>query len=106
MPGGGGGVASRGVPLSQSTERSRHTPPLHPPRPTPASVRTPPRFPPSRLFGRLPPCIPARLRPAGIRKPLTKAALPKPLCALSVVFSNRRILGQLNIFGSKGDARC
>src|SRR5215831_7701299 len=34
-----------------------------------------PRFPPSRLFGRLPPCIPSRLRLAGIRKPLTKAAI-------------------------------
>src|SRR5215831_17049652 len=30
-----------------------------------------PRFPPLRLFGRLPPCIPSRLRLAGIRKPLT-----------------------------------
>src|SRR5215469_1843961 len=31
-----------------------------PHRSTPASVRTPPRFPPSRLFGRLPPCGPSR----------------------------------------------
>jgi hypothetical protein len=30
-----------------------------------------PRFPPSRLFGRLPPCSPSRRRLAGIRKPLT-----------------------------------
>ena len=30
-----------------------------PHRPTPASARTPPRFPPSRLFGRLPPCSPS-----------------------------------------------
>src|SRR6516225_7189198 len=40
-----------------------------PHRPTPASVRTPPRFPPSRLFGRLPPCTPSRLCLAGVRKP-------------------------------------
>jgi hypothetical protein len=31
--------------------------------------------PPSRLFGRLPPCIPSRLRLAGIRKPLTFPAV-------------------------------
>ena len=31
----------------------------------------PPRFPPSRLFGRLPPCIPSRQWLAGVRKPLT-----------------------------------
>ena len=31
-----------------------------------------PRFPPSRLFGRLLPCIPSRVRLAGIRKPLTE----------------------------------
>jgi hypothetical protein len=36
----------------------------------------PPRFPPSRLFGRLPPCTPSRLCLAGVRKPLTKAVLP------------------------------
>ena len=35
----------------------------------------PPRFPPSRLFGRLPPCTPSRLGLAGIRKPLTKPAV-------------------------------
>ena len=39
-------------------------------------TQTTPRFPPSRLFGRLPLCIPSRLRMAGVRKPLTKAALP------------------------------
>jgi hypothetical protein len=33
-------------------------------------LRTPPpRFPPSWLFGRLPPCIPSRRRLAGVRKP-------------------------------------
>src|SRR5215469_5138949 len=31
-----------------------------------------------RLFGRLPPCIPSRLRLAGIRKPLTEAAIFEP----------------------------
>src|SRR5207244_5661792 len=31
----------------------------------------PPRFPPSRLFGRLPPCIPSVQSLAGVRKPLT-----------------------------------
>jgi hypothetical protein len=35
----------------------------------------PPRFPPSRPFGRLPPCTPTRLCLAGIRKPLTRAVL-------------------------------
>src|SRR6516164_8161147 len=40
------------------------------------STHADPRFPPSRLFGRLPPCIPSRLRLAGIRKPLTFADLP------------------------------
>ena len=33
--------------------------------------KLPPRFPPSRLFGRLPPCTPSRPCLAGIRKPLT-----------------------------------
>src|SRR6516164_7157459 len=46
-----------------------------PHRPTPASVRTPPRFPPSRLFGRLPPCTPSRLCLAAVRKPLTRGGL-------------------------------
>ena len=41
--------------------------------------------PPSRLFGRLPPCIPSRLRLAGIRKPLTRAELPILHGALSRV---------------------
>ena len=55
-----------------------------PHRPTPASAPTPPRFPPSRLFGRLPPCTPSRLCLAGIRKPLTIPAVLsialEPLC--------------------------
>jgi hypothetical protein len=42
------------------TERSGHAPALNPHRPTPLPAQTPPRFPPSRLFGRLPPCIPSR----------------------------------------------
>jgi len=37
--------------------------------------RTPPRFPPSRLFGRLTPCTPSRLCLAGIEKPLTIRAV-------------------------------
>src|SRR5262249_10447200 len=36
------------------------------------STHAGPQFPPSRLFGRLPPCIPSRRRLAGIRKPLLK----------------------------------
>ena len=40
------------------------------------STHAGPRFPPSRLFGRLPPCIPSRLRLAGIRKPLTIPVVP------------------------------
>src|SRR5262249_31236311 len=35
------------------------------------SAHAGPQFPPSRLFGPLPPCIPSRRRLAGIRKPLT-----------------------------------
>src|ERR1700730_18436693 len=31
-----------------------------------------------RLFGRLPPCVPSRLRLAGVRKPLTNLAVPPP----------------------------
>jgi hypothetical protein len=33
---------------------------LNPHRPTLPPAHTPPRFPPSRLFGRLPPCSPSR----------------------------------------------
>src|SRR6202011_2991438 len=57
------------------TERSGHAPALNPHRPTPLPAQTPSRFPPSRLFGRLPPCIPSRLRLAGVRKPLTIPAV-------------------------------
>jgi len=35
----------------------------------------PPRFSPSRLFGRLPPCTPSRLCLAAVRKPLTRAGV-------------------------------
>ena len=49
---------------------------LNPHSPTPPPAHTTPRFPPSRLFGRLPPCIRSRPRTAGIRKPLTEAAVP------------------------------
>ena len=38
------------------------------------AAETSPRFPPSRLFGRLSPCILPRPRLAGIRKPLTNPA--------------------------------
>ena len=52
-------VAVLARPPSQSEiKKSNQTLALNPHRSTPASVRTPPRFPPSRLFGRLPPCIP------------------------------------------------
>ena len=47
-------------------------------------TQTTPRFPPSRLFGRLPPCIRSRLRTAGVRKPLTKAAVAKTAYAQRV----------------------
>ena len=60
-------------PFPFESEKSVQTPALNPHSLTPPPVRTPPRFPPSRLFGRLPPCIPSRLRLAGIRKPLTTA---------------------------------
>ena len=45
-------------------------------------TQTTPRFPPSRLFGRLPPCIRSRLRTAGVRKPLTKPDLRAILVGL------------------------
>src|SRR5947207_928508 len=51
---------------------------LNPHKLIPPPPHTPPRFPPSRLFGRLPPCIPSRLRMAGVRKPLTKAVVLSP----------------------------
>src|SRR6516162_8822283 len=53
------------------SQKSDQTPAPHPHSLTPAPVRNPPRFPPSRLFGRLLPCLPSRPRLAGIRKPLT-----------------------------------
>ena len=62
-------------PFPFESDKSDQTPALNLHSLTPPPVRTPPRFPPSRLFGRVPPCIPSRLRLAGIRKPLTKADL-------------------------------
>ena len=50
-------------------EKSKQTPALNPHSPTPPPAQTPPRFPPSRLFGRLPPCI-ARTPVTG-RRPKT-----------------------------------
>jgi hypothetical protein len=44
------------------SQKSDQTPAPNPHSLTPAPVRTPPRFPPSRLFGRLPPCLPSRPR--------------------------------------------
>jgi hypothetical protein len=72
-------------PFPFESEKSDQTPALNLHSRTPPPVRTPPRFPPSRLFGRLPPCIPSRLRLAGIRKPLTIAELPILRGALSRV---------------------
>ena len=46
-------------------------------------TQTTPRFPPSRLFGRLPPCIRSRLRTAGVRKPLTIPAVRRQAANLS-----------------------
>jgi Putative transposase len=62
-------------PFPFESEKSDQTPALNLHSLTPPPVRTPPRFLPSRLFGRLPPCIPSRLRPADIRKALTIAAI-------------------------------
>src|SRR6516225_1312749 len=59
------------------SQKSDQTPAPNPHSLTPAPVRNPPRFPPSRLFRRLPLCLPSRPRLAGIRKPLTKAAGPR-----------------------------
>src|SRR6202008_3229934 len=61
--------------LSIESQKSDQTPALNLHNLTPPPVRTPPWFPPSRLFGRLPPYLPSRLRLAGIRKPLTKTAI-------------------------------
>jgi hypothetical protein len=47
-------------PCLLELETSEQTPTLNPHSPTPLPAQTPPRFPPSRLFGRLPPCTPAR----------------------------------------------
>src|SRR6516164_1840613 len=58
------------------SQKSDQTPAPNPHSLTPAPVRNPPRFPPSRLFGRLLPGLPSRPRLAGIRKPLTIADLP------------------------------
>src|SRR6516165_6218502 len=51
--------------------KSNQTRALNPHSPTPPLAQTPPRFPPSRLFGRLPPSPSSRPCPAGVRKPLT-----------------------------------
>src|SRR5262245_61090808 len=47
------------------------------------STHAGPQFPPSRLFGRLPPCIPSRRRLAGIRKPFTIPAVRRQTGNLS-----------------------
>ena len=56
-------------------QKSDQTPALNLHSLTHRRCELPPRFPPSRLFGRLPPCLPSRLRLAGIRKPLTIPAV-------------------------------
>jgi len=48
---------------------------LNPHRPTPPPAHTPPRFPPLRLFRRLPQSAPSRPSLAGVRKPLTGRAI-------------------------------
>src|SRR5207253_2724458 len=58
------------------SEQAPHSLAPNPHRLTPPPAQKTPRFPPSRLFGRLPPCTPSRLRQAGIRKPLTIPDLP------------------------------
>src|SRR5262249_30088559 len=65
-------------PFPFENQKSDQTPALNLHSLTPPPVRTPPRFPPSRLFGRLPPCIPSRLRLAGIRNPLPIPDAPAP----------------------------
>src|SRR6202007_3050884 len=67
-------LAQPSLPIK--SQKSHQTPALNLHSLTPPPVRTPPRFPPSRPFGRLPPCLPSRLRLAGIRKPLTGRAVP------------------------------
>src|ERR1700758_3447929 len=75
-------LAQPSLPIK--SQKSHQTPALNLHSLTPPPVRTPPRFPPSRPFGRLPPCLPSRLRLAGIRKPLTIPAVLsialEPLC--------------------------
>ena len=51
--------------------RSDQIPAPNPHRLIPPPATTPPRFPPLRLFGRLPPYARSRLCLAGVRKPLT-----------------------------------
>ena len=53
-----------------------------------------------RVFGRLPPCIPSRLRLAGVRKPLTKAEIQlrhyrasSGFDSISAIMVNRLICG-------------
>ena len=68
------------APLTRPASLSENQPAPHslasnPHRLTPPPAQNTPRFPSSRLFGRLPPCLPPRLRLAGIRKPLTITAV-------------------------------
>jgi hypothetical protein len=60
-------------PSQSEIEKSNQTSALNPHSPTPPLAQTPPRFPPSRLFRRLPPSPSSPPCPAGVRKPLTKA---------------------------------
>src|SRR5689334_22225707 len=54
--------------------RSDQIPAPNPHSLTPPPATTPPRFPPLRLFGRLPPYARSHLCLAGVRKPLTASS--------------------------------
>jgi hypothetical protein len=90
-------------PFPFESEKSDQTPALNLHSLTPPPVRTPPRFPPSRLFGRLPPCIPSRLRLAGIRKPLAIKdvqieTLPEERCVRTA-----EVFGRFYVIGAEAD---
>ncbi len=96
------------------TEKSTQTLRLNPHKPTPSPAQNSPRFPPSRLFGRLPPRPPSRPCPAGVRKPLTKPAVrrtamsatsPRYAAATGRV-SSRACCAAAEVAGSPSPATC